>query len=331
MLETSFGLIFFLKRPKPELADGMRYVYCRVTVNGIPKDISTKRIWHPSKWSVGAGRATGNKEDTKTLNAYLDTLTSKIYEAKRSLIEENKEVTSEAIKNILLGRTEGGKTVLPIFREHNDQIAALIGADFAPGTLERYETCMKHTRDFIKWKYQADDFEIRKLDYEFISQYEYVQKYAQEIDDWSALLLAEVEENFDRMKSDLDQSINAIDKAAAAIKSNQRPVHFSDNKLAFWHGLAVSLPWSIVAIVSLCLFSWLISTGEEYRELRRIVDAYENAPNYRLLMENGEILQKDGSNYLKLRPQANKGDLLIGREYIFDKKSKEMLVPLGRK
>ena len=57
MLETSFGLIFFLKRPNPELADGMRYVYCRVTVNGIPKDISTKRIWHPSKWSVGAGRA----------------------------------------------------------------------------------------------------------------------------------------------------------------------------------------------------------------------------------------------------------------------------------
>ena len=159
----------------------------------------------------------------------------------------------------------------------------------------------------------------------------YVQKYAQEIDDWSALLLAEVEENFDRMKSDLDQSIDAIDKAVAAIKSNQRPVHFADKNLAFWHGLAVSLPWSIVAIVSLCLFSWLISTGEEYRELRRIVDAYKNAPHYRLLMENGEILQKDGSNYLRLRPQANKGDLLIGREYIFDKKSKEMLVPLGRK
>lgn len=173
MLETSFGLIFFLKKPKPELAGGMRYLYCRVTVNGIPKDISTKRIWHPSKWSVSAGRATGNKEDTKTLNAYLDTLTSKIYEAKRSLIEANKEVTSEAIKNILLGRTEGGKTILPIFREHNDQIAALIGADFAPGTLERYETCLKHTRDFIKWKYQAEDFEIGKLDYEFISQYEF--------------------------------------------------------------------------------------------------------------------------------------------------------------
>ncbi len=159
----------------------------------------------------------------------------------------------------------------------------------------------------------------------------YGQKYAQEIDDWSALLLAEVEENFSRMKADVDQSVDAIDRAAATIKSNQRPVHFSDKKQAFNYGLAVSLPWSVVALIAMCLLSWLISTGEEYRELRRIVDAYKNAPNYRLLMENGEILQKDGSNYLKLRPQANKGDLLIGREYIFDKKSKEMLVPLGRK
>jgi hypothetical protein len=145
------------------------------------------------------------------------------------------------------------------------------------------------------------------------------------------LLLAEVEEHFERIKAEVDLSVDTIDKAAAAIKSNQRPVHFSDKKQAFYYGMAVSLPWSIVAAISLCLFSWLISTDEEYQERRRIVNAYENAPHYRLLMENGEIVQERGSNYLKLRPQGKKGDVLIGREYIFDKKTKEMLIPLGRK
>jgi hypothetical protein len=144
-------------------------------------------------------------------------------------------------------------------------------------------------------------------------------------------LLAEVEEHFERIKAEVDLSVDTIDKAAAAIKSNQRPVHFSDKKQAFYYGMAVSLPWSIVAAISLCLFSWLISTDEEYQERRRIVNAYENAPHYRLLMENGEIVQERGSNYLKLRPQGKKGDVLIGREYIFDKKTKEMLIPLGRK
>lgn len=158
----------------------------------------------------------------------------------------------------------------------------------------------------------------------------YGQKYAQEIDDWSALLLAEVEENFDRMKSDLDQSINAIDRAAAAIKSNQRPVHFLDKKQAFNYGLAVSLPWSAVALVAVCLFSWLISSGEEYQERRRIVDAYKNAPHYRLLMENGEILQKDCNNYLKLLPHRKNGNVLIGQEYMLDQKTKEVIIPLGR-
>ena len=159
----------------------------------------------------------------------------------------------------------------------------------------------------------------------------YAQKYAQEIDDWSALLLAEVEEHFERIKAEVDQSVDTIDKAAAAIKSNQRPVHFSDRKQAFYYGLAQSLPWSVVAIICSILFSWLISTDEEYRERLRIVEAYENAPAYRLLMQNGEIVQDERGNFLKLRPQGKKGDVLIGQEYILDKKSKEMLIPLGRK
>jgi hypothetical protein len=40
---------------------------------------------------------------------------------------------------------------------------------------------MKHTRDFIKWKYQVDDFEIKKLDYEFISQFEFWLKAVKKI------------------------------------------------------------------------------------------------------------------------------------------------------
>jgi hypothetical protein len=45
MLETSFGLFFFLKQPKNHKTDE-RYVYLRITVNGISKEISTKRVWN---------------------------------------------------------------------------------------------------------------------------------------------------------------------------------------------------------------------------------------------------------------------------------------------
>jgi len=49
MLEKSFGTFFFLKKPKTENADGMRYVYLRINVDGISKEVSTKRLWHPAR------------------------------------------------------------------------------------------------------------------------------------------------------------------------------------------------------------------------------------------------------------------------------------------
>lgn len=61
MLEKSFGLYFFLKKTKNQ--DGTRYVYLKITVDGDSKEISTKRLWHPSRWSKEAGNAAGKKEN----------------------------------------------------------------------------------------------------------------------------------------------------------------------------------------------------------------------------------------------------------------------------
>ena len=48
-----------------------------------------------------------------------------------------------------------------------------MGKDFAPGTLERYKTSYDHTKSFMEWKYGVSDLDIKKLDYEFVSQYEF--------------------------------------------------------------------------------------------------------------------------------------------------------------
>ena len=73
MLEKSFGLLFFLK--KTDGSDGLkRKLYGRITVNGISKEFSTKRNWFKDRWNQGANRSTGNKEDAKSINFYLDAL-----------------------------------------------------------------------------------------------------------------------------------------------------------------------------------------------------------------------------------------------------------------
>lgn len=62
---------------------------------------------------------------------------------------------------------------MEIFKNHNSQMASLVGREYAPGTLQRYETSLRHTQSFLKWKYKVADFEISKLDFEFISDYEF--------------------------------------------------------------------------------------------------------------------------------------------------------------
>lgn len=170
-MDKSFGLIFHLKKNR-DLSASELTVYMRITVNGIYAEISTKRKCNPANWNITAGRMSGKGNTARTFNAYLDTLQQKVFEAKRKLIETDKELTAENIKNLLLGKDTRKKyMLLEVFGYHNDQMAKLVNLEYASGTLERYKTSYKHTESFLKWKYKVPDVEIDKLNYEFIAEY----------------------------------------------------------------------------------------------------------------------------------------------------------------
>jgi site-specific recombinase XerD len=171
MLEKSFGLLFFLKRPQV-YNGGEMYIYLRITVNGVSKEFSTKRLWHPDRWNPSAGKATNNKEDAKIINKLIDTLNNKAHEARRSLIDDNKDVTAQAIKDLLMG-LDDRKMILEIFKTHNEQIEKLVPNEYSASTLDLFKRSLDHTHSFIRWKYKVDDLEIKNLNYEFISQFSF--------------------------------------------------------------------------------------------------------------------------------------------------------------
>jgi hypothetical protein len=86
MLKKSLGLLFFLKQPKNYDGRPM-YIYLRITVDGIPKELPVKRSRDPARWNGKANRALGNKDDAKALNHYLDILQSQAYEARKNLMD----------------------------------------------------------------------------------------------------------------------------------------------------------------------------------------------------------------------------------------------------
>jgi site-specific recombinase XerD len=171
MLDKSFGLLFYLKKPK-NYGKGPIPIYLRITVDGIAKELSTKRSCDPNRWNPSAERVSGTKEDAKALNAYLDTLQAKAYEAKRHLIEANEMVTALAIKEILLGNNQRNKMLIKIFEEYNADVKKLIGIDYSHLTWEKYDRTKRFVKDFILWKYKTDDIHIQNLNMEFVNDLE---------------------------------------------------------------------------------------------------------------------------------------------------------------
>jgi site-specific recombinase XerD len=170
MLEKSFGLFYFLKQPKTTKRPN-HYVYLRITVDGVCRDISIKRSWPTSRWDQSTGRAVGKRIDAKSLNAYIETISAKIYQAKLSLIENDKRITADSLKNNITGQGDETRMLLQLIVKHNKKIEALIGNGYSLATLKRYRTIHQHTKNFIRWKYGTNDYNINELNYEFATEY----------------------------------------------------------------------------------------------------------------------------------------------------------------
>lgn len=174
MLEKSFGMLFFLKATKNKNA--LRYVYLRITVDGQARELSTKMSWDIDRWNQAAGRATGNREDARILNNFLEMLAYKIQQARTELMLNNTTITAELLKNRVIGQAENKRYLLLEFAKHNKQMAQLLGKEYAPATLVRYQTALAHATSFISWKYDKKDLELKELDFEFVTDFEFFLK-----------------------------------------------------------------------------------------------------------------------------------------------------------
>lgn len=175
MLESSFGLTFFLKVPRKK--SNLRYIYLRITVDGIPKETSTKRKWDITRWDQKAERAIGTKEDSKIINFFLTAIETKVNQYRNDLLYAEHPITSQKIIDFIMGRLVPKVKVLEEFLNHNNELRALVDVgEYAIGTHERFEISKKHIQEFLLFKFNLEDMEFRDLNYEFIKDYEFYLK-----------------------------------------------------------------------------------------------------------------------------------------------------------
>lgn len=174
-MEHSFSILFWLHKTKVN-KKGECPIYVRITVNGKRTEMSTGKRIKKEKWSNAAGRVKGNTEEARTINNYLDNTKVNLTKIHDKLFDKGKFISSQLIRDIYMGKTVKQHSLIELFKFHNQQIKELIGKGYAPGTLERYETTLKHLRDFIKHQFRKDDVYLTELNYSFIADFEYYLK-----------------------------------------------------------------------------------------------------------------------------------------------------------
>jgi len=175
MTRATFTVNYYINRGKIR-NNGLAPIIARITVNKERAEFAIGRHVDPENWNTQQGYVISDTKESKEINSYLILVRSNILFKKRELEEDGKQITARILKNSYLGIDTENKTILNVFKEHNERVEGLVNKDFAPGTLERYKTCYKHVEDFIKLKYHQSDMKLQDINPMFVSNFEFYLK-----------------------------------------------------------------------------------------------------------------------------------------------------------
>ena len=175
MKRASFGVLFFIKRATKH-KNGKLPVYARITINGLRAEFVVQASVDELLWDNKLGKVNGTSKQAKEVNTFLESVKVNIVLKKRELEETGQQITALQLRTAFSGIDLAEHTIMGVFKEHNEMVKGLVNKDFAPGTLERYNTCYKHVEDFIKLKYKRSDMCLFEINPMFIRNFEYYLK-----------------------------------------------------------------------------------------------------------------------------------------------------------
>lgn len=171
MKRNSFTVLFLLK--KKLLKSNETPVSLRITVNGQRSEIRTRRSIDPKLWCQAKERSRGRDRLSQDLNHYIETSRVRLYQIFEKLEREEKPVSAKIVLDIFNGKTENSqRTLLGIFKEHNEQCRKLIGIDYVAITVNRYDLCCRYLGELITKEYNLEDLPLKEIDNEFIRKFE---------------------------------------------------------------------------------------------------------------------------------------------------------------
>tara|TARA_R110002050_G_scaffold169807_1_gene301629 strand:+ start:329 stop:1579 length:1251 start_codon:yes stop_codon:yes gene_type:complete len=166
-LTATFGVHFVIRKEKAR--NGKAPVFARITVNNERCEVSIKKSVPSKDWDSRKGRVKSLTDEYKNLNSFLEQVRTMLVEHYQDLVVENAEVSPTTIKNRFLGIEESMHSLLELFDYHNGQMRTVLKW----GTLKNYFTTRKYVVLFLETHLKRKDIPLYRLNYGFISEFEY--------------------------------------------------------------------------------------------------------------------------------------------------------------
>ena len=171
-MKSTFSIIFYLKRQAVR-KDGTVPVMGRITVDGTQTQFSCKITIDPKVWDIKSGRAIGRSAAAIEANRMLDNMRVSINKHYREIMDRDNYVTAEKVKNAFLGLEHRCRTLLQVFKQHNEDYEKMYEAGMkAKATLLKYQCVYRHLEEFIYQRYHVRDIALKELTPAFISDFD---------------------------------------------------------------------------------------------------------------------------------------------------------------
>ena len=165
--KSTFTVILFTRKSRSN--SKQLSIYVRITINGKRAEISLKRVIPVKNWDSNKSRGRGSSQQVRTLNTYLDEVYNRLLECHKELLEEDKFISSDAIKSRYLGEDDNSKTLRELIAYHHGNMAYVLKR----GTMKNYYTTEKYLYRFLLKKRKVKDIYLKQLNYEFVTDFEH--------------------------------------------------------------------------------------------------------------------------------------------------------------
>ncbi|MEG3048209.1 MAG: site-specific integrase, partial [Mucinivorans sp.] len=171
MSKSTFKILFYIRKNQVN-KDGTVCIMVRVTLNGEVSQFSSKLNIDPKAWDVKQGKAAGNTVKARQLNELLDSIHTSLKNHYHDIETHESFVTAEKVRNSFLGYTAKQRTLLELFKRHNDDARKLLGISKTEATLAKYDRGCRRLEEFMKTQYNITDIALKEINHMFITDFE---------------------------------------------------------------------------------------------------------------------------------------------------------------